>query len=145
MRKSNNLMNVNTILIFIVIVVLLFRNTNSPLSEPKTTVYHVEKQSKPKRYPMFNYNTQRVAAFTQIGILYKQDSNLILPLYGRRTYARSTTWNYYTSTNDDYRIRLELNINGKDCSEKTGCKELYTDDSVYIPEYSSMFKVKIYN
>ena len=142
MQKYNR-MNVNTILIFIVIIVLLFRNT-SP-SEPKTTVYHVQNQTKPKRYPMFNYNTQRVAAFTQIGILYKHDSNLILPLYGRRTYARSNTWNYYTSTNDDYRIRLELNINNRDCSEKTGCKELYTDDSVYIPEYSSMFKVKIYN
>ena len=131
----------NTILLSIIIVVLLTKQFQQPgpiQQRPGTVLRR-------RAVPMFNYNTQRVAPFTQIGILYKNDSNTILPLYGRRTHVRSNTWNYYTSTNDDNRIKLELNIKDRDCLDKVGCKELYTGDSLFIPEYSSVFTVKIYN
>ena len=95
--------------------------------------------------PLFNYNTQRVDPFIRIGVLYKNESNVILPLYGRRTYARSITWNYYTVTNDDNKIEIELNINNRRCLKKIGCKEIENGDTIFIPEYSGMFSVKLYN
>jgi len=91
-----------------------------------------------------NLNTQNVYPFRQLGVLYKKDDNLIIPLYGRQTHIRSHTWNYYTKTNDDINLKLEIQLNNRSCLDKVGCKELYTNDTLYIPEYNSLFTVKLY-
>ena len=127
--------NTNTVLIFLILVILLHnKQLNSDNNEPPDTV--------PR--PIFNYNTQRIEPFTRIGVLYKNDSNMILPLYGRRTHVRSNTWNYYTITNDESKIKIELEIKGRQCLRKTGCKELYNGDTVHIPEYNGVFTVNMY-
>lgn len=92
----------------------------------------------------FNLNTQDVYPFRQLGVLYKKDDNLILPLYGRQTHIRSHTWNYYTLTNDEMNLKLEIHLNNRSCLDKVGCKEIYTNDTIYIPEYNSLFTVKLY-
>ena len=121
----------NTILIVIIFILVLMQFNNKEESEVQ------------KRPRFFNYNTQRVEPFTRIGVLYKNDSNVILPLYGRRTHVRSNTWNYYTITNDESKIKIELKIKDRQCLRKTGCKELYNGDSVHIPEYNGVFTVNM--
>ena len=127
-------LNTNTILILLILIILLLQNY-----DPNT----LDKETSNKR-PLFNYNTQRVEPFTRIGVLYKNDSNVILSLYGRRTHVRSNTWNYYTITNDESKIKIELKIKDRQCLRKTGCKELYNGDTVYIPEYNGVFTVNMY-
>ena len=127
--------NTNTILIFLILIIILLQNTNKD-SGSKESVINTKS--------FFNYNTQRVEPFTRIGVLYKNDSNIILPLYGRRTHVRSNTWNYYTITNDESKIKIELKIKDRECLRKTGCKELYNGDSVHIPEYNGVFIVNMY-
>jgi hypothetical protein len=133
--------NINTLLLVGLIIIIMHqrrpveKSGHMPMTQRKQTIANI---------PYYNYNTQRVAPFRQVGVLYKNDSNLILPLYGRRTYARSNAWNYYTTTGGDSPIQLEISIQDRECLKKTGCKELYTDDSVYIPEYSGVFTVKLY-
>ena len=128
----------NTILILLVVIIILLQNqqSNSINNESHDIIV--------KKRPLFNYNTQRVEPFTRIGVLYKNDSNVILSLYGRRTHVRSNTWNYYTITNDESKIKIELNIKDRQCLRKTGCKELYNGDTVYIPEYNGVFTVNMY-
>ena len=135
MNKYHNLIKFNYILIAIVIFfVFNYKNTHS-----------INNSSfKKESIPLFNFNTQHIEPFTQIGLLYKNDDNLILPLYGRRTHVRSNTWNYYTVTNDNIQIKVELNIENRQCLDKIGCKEMYTDDTVYISEYNGLFTVKLY-
>ena len=127
--------NTNTILIVLILLLLFLQNTNKE-SISKESVVH--------KRPFFNYNTQRVEPFTRIGVLYKNDSNDILPLYGRRTHVRSNTWNYYTITNDESKIKIELKIKDRQCLRKTGCKELFNGDSINIPEYNGIFTVNMY-
>lgn len=67
-----------------------------------------------------------------------------LPLYGRRLWTGSDMWNYYI-LNDSYnQMRIPLTINGKDSMEEYGVKELYDDDTVFVPSYGKTFTVKIY-
>ena len=94
--------------------------------------------------PIFNVPTQRIDPFTRIGYLYKENSDIMLPLHGRRTHVRSYTWNYFTYTNDDSRIRIDINVKNRNCMRKIGCKELYDGDTVNIPELNGLFNVKLY-
>ena len=127
----------NTILIFLILIILL-------QNQKPTTVSNESSDIIVHKRPLFNHNTQRVEPFTRIGVLYKNDSNVILPLYGRRTHVRSNTWNYYTITNDESRIKIELKIKDRQCLRKTGCKELYNGDKIHIPEYNGVFTVNMY-
>ena len=128
--------HINTILILVILVIVLNQSSGNVIKETVNVP--------PKRKPLFNYNTQRVEPFTRIGVLYKNDSNDILSLYGRRTHVRSNTWNYYTITNDESKIKIELNIKDRQCLRKTGCKELYNGDTIHIPEYNGLFTVNMY-
>ena len=94
--------------------------------------------------PVYNINTQRVEPFRQIGILYNDNGDL-LPLLGRRTYASSTRWNYYTITNEAISIKIPIILKDRECMLSQGCDELYDNDKVTIPELHSSFVVKIYN
>ena len=125
--------NTNIILIFLILIIILLQLKQTTSSNNLLV-----------KRPLFNYNTQKVEPFTRIGVLYKNDSNDILPLYGRRTYIRSNLWNYYTVTNDESKIKIEITIKNKQCLRNTGCKELYNGDTVHIPEYNGVFTVNMY-
>ena len=134
--KYFNTKNILIVLLFIILFQNMQHNTKVHNQSSDTIVK--------KNIPLFNYNTQRIEPFTRIGVLYKNDSNVILPLYGRRTHVRSNTWNYYTMTNDESKIKLEIKIKNKQCLRKIGCTELYNGDTVHIPEYNGFFSVNLY-
>ena len=128
---------IDTISIFLFIIIIILLQNTEATSTNKSSPINMNKS-------LFNYNTQRIEPFTRIGVLYKNDSNVILPLYGRRTHVRSNTWNYYTITNDESKIKIELKIKDRQCLRKTGCKELYNGDTLHIPEYNGVFTVNMY-
>lgn len=94
--------------------------------------------------------------YQQVGILTKESivdeekapgnntDSVILPLFGRPTYRGSQQWNYYTATDKYNQIKVPLNINGADCSDDRGCKEIYNSDSISVPGYNGNFNVQIY-
>lgn len=103
----------------------------------------------PSRGPLQTYQ--------QVGILYKEnienpdklpgnnnESN-ILPLFGRPTYTGSNRWNYYTSSDKFQNYKLPINIDGRKCTDDTGCNELMNGDMISIPSYNGKFKVEIYD
>ena len=94
--------------------------------------------------------------FQQVGILSKNnisddskapgnntDSN-ILPLYGKPLYRGANKWLYYTETDKYNPIKVPINVNNQDCTDDTGCPELYDGGVVNIPSYNGNFNVKIY-
>lgn len=94
--------------------------------------------------------------YQQLGILHKEDiqdsdkapgnntDNPILPLFGKRTYGNSNQWNYYTASDSNHQIKIPLTIDGKNCTDDLGCKEIYEGDSVSLPQYNGNFKATIY-
>lgn len=88
--------------------------------------------------------------YQQIGLLYKNndspndDSNNILPLFGRPTYVNSNKWNYYTSSDKFHSMKIPITIKGRRCTDEQGCNELYDGDMVIVPPYKNEFKVEIY-
>ena len=95
--------------------------------------------------------------YQQVGVLYKDnientdkqpgnnnESN-ILPLYGRPSYSGSNRWNYYTSSDKFNAIKLPISIDGRKCTDTTGCAELMNNDLISLPSYNGKFKVDIYN
>lgn len=90
-----------------------------------------------------NIRTRLTEKFSQIGTLY--NGGMVLPLYGRRSHTSSLKWNYYTITNDHIHIQVPLEINNIDCMGQNGCKEIYEDETVYLPEYGTTFTVKLYD
>ena len=83
--------------------------------------------------------------FKQIGLLFNKHNEITLPLFGKQLYRGSVNWNYYTYVNKYNQLMLPLEIDNKDCMSDIGCKELYDNDTVYIPSYGNDFTVKLYN
>ncbi len=48
------------------------------------------------------------------------------------------------NTDKFHQVRVPLNINGENCTDRRGCKELYNNDTVNVPGYNSVFRVQIY-
>ena len=97
-------------------------------------VYHVP----------INVNTRKMDNWRQVGVLHN-DKGRVLPLYGRQTYSGSNKWNYYTASDGNNSFKLPIAIDGKDCSESYGCKELYEDSSLPIEAYGQKFNVQLYD
>ena len=109
-----------------------------------------------KRMPINIETRPDGGEYQQVGILTKESivdeevvpgnntDSVILPLFGRPTYRGSQLYNYYTATDKYHQVRVPLTINGDNCTDKRGCKELYDNDSVQVPGYNGNFKVQIY-
>jgi cell division protein FtsL len=72
------------------------------------------------------------------------DNNSVLSLYGRRLWNGSDMWNYYILNTNYNQVRLPLTINGKDSMDEYGVKELYDNDTVFVPSQGKTYTVKIY-
>jgi hypothetical protein len=69
--------------------------------------------------------------YQTMGII-KLDDSQILPLYGRRTTARSDRFQYYTRTDSYNPVQLPIRYNRRDCTDDIGCDELGNRDVVTI-------------
>lgn len=106
---------------------------------PRPPIY----PDKSPKYPLRGQRTE----YQQMGIVTSSDEDpKILPLYGKPVAGRSDRWNYYTSSDNNSGTlwKIPVKIEGKDCQENIGCKEIYEGDSVEIPVYKKEFKATVY-
>lgn len=116
----------------------------------------IDSQQKNKGVPINMPTRGETEDYKQIGILSKNSINnttskpgdnadsVILPLYGKQCYRRSQNWFYYTMSNNFNSMKIPITINGYDCTDDRGCKELNDGDTVTIPSYNGVFTCKIY-
>ena len=97
-----------------------------------------------------NISTQGETEYSMVGVLSTTNdsqqnvqTNIAIPLFGKRLHGNSHRWNYYTLVND---LPIMLEIENKDCSdENTGCDELSNGDTVVIPELGEAeYNVTVY-
>lgn len=84
------------------------------------------------------------SSYQQIGTL--DSDNKVLPLFGRPMWRGSHKWNFYTFSDQFHAIKLPVHLKSRDCMDDTiGCDELYTGDSVTVPQYPGVqFRVNMY-
>lgn len=68
----------------------------------------------------------------------------ILPLIGRPSPTNRDRWNYYTATDQYNMMRLPIAVDGKDCQEDVGCREIYNGDAISVPAYKKEFTAQVY-
>lgn len=86
------------------------------------------------RTPPFNYPTRGPPEqYDMVGFLQdNEDPNKLQQLYGRRTYPNSNNWNYYVKSDQYHQIPIPVTIDGKNCTDETGCKELQNKDNINV-------------
>lgn len=98
-----------------------------------------------KQRPVMNIATRGVEEYKQIGYLDGIQSDMMLPLFGRRLHRGASMWNYYAITNDRFPIKIPIEKESRGCLDEYGCKEIYDGDKVHISEYNSDFNARVYN
>lgn len=88
------------------------------------------------------YPSRHDKEYQLLGTLSCTERGLILPLFGRR--INSDRWQYYTTTDNDRLIRLDVTYNKQSCTDIIGCNEIYNNEAVYVPQYEAEFKASLY-
>ena len=82
--------------------------------------------------------------YQQVGILKGEGNENIKPLYGRQTYRGSNQWNYFTSLDSHLATKIPVYIDGSDCTDERGCKEINKGDNINMEETGNIYKASIY-
>lgn len=144
---------ITTILLIGIIVFLTYQMLENPTivveqKEPTiiyNTVYDDDEEEEPyrdniytpdirrsRRNPPFNYPTRGPPEeYDLVGFLQDStDPNKLQQLYGRRTYPNSNNWNYFVKSDQYHQIPIPVTIEGRNCTDETGCSELQSDDNI---------------
>jgi len=121
--------------------VLIVRDDRPSIAEPKRyydSKYHSRDMMR------INVPTRGEAPpYQQVGYLGDtNNSENIKPLYGRQTYRGSNQWNYFTSLDSHLATKIPLEVEGSDCTDDRGCKELQKNDTVDVNGIT--YQTKIY-
>jgi hypothetical protein len=82
-------------------------------------------------------------SYQSMGVI-KMDDGSLLPLYGRRTAARSDRFQYYTRTDTYNPVQLPLSYKRRDCQDDIGCEELFSGESVTVQATNQKGVANIY-
>lgn len=103
---------------------------------------------RPSKNPTYENNTrvQQIGYVTMEKTTPEQEPK-VMPLFGQSLrHKHSDRWNYFTATDQYQSIRIPVHFENRDCmNEDTGCREIYTNDTVTIPTYNDKnFTVNLY-
>ena len=87
-----------------------------------------------RSFPPFNIKTRGPPQeYDMVGFLQDpDDSNKLQQLYGRRTYPNSNLWNYFVKSDQYHQIPIPVSIDGQNCTDERGCKELNDKDTLKL-------------
>jgi hypothetical protein len=90
--------------------------------------------------------------YQQIGVLTAQGGSstsaspnrTLLPLFGRRNATGRDRFNYYTRTDGFNPIQVSLNYKNRQCDDDNGCDEIFSGDTVSVPQLGQTFVSTVY-
>ena len=149
--QSNSIVN---ILLVLLVGVLVYNIINQPQviikEKPKVIVKEIVKEEEDDDEPYredfyrpdrkrrinkpFNYPTRGPPEeYDMVGFLQDSDDpDKLQQLYGRRTYPNSNSWNYFVKSDQYHQIPIPVTLDGKNCTDETGCKELQNNDNINL-------------
>ena len=81
--------------------------------------------------------------YQSMGII-KLEDGAVLPLYGRRTAARSDRFQYYTRTDTYNPVQLPISYKRRDCQDDVGCEEVFNGEAVTVAATNQKGVASIY-
>jgi len=81
--------------------------------------------------------------YQSMGVI-KMEDGAVLPLYGRRTAARSDRFQYYTRTDTYNPVQLPISYKRRDCQDDVGCDELFNGESITVAATNQKGVASIY-
>ena len=147
--QSNSIVN---ILLVLLVGILAYNLLNQPKviiqEKPKVIIKEIVKEEDDEPYREDNYRPDRKRRinkpfnyptrgppeeYDMVGFLQdSDDSNKLQQLYGRRTYPNSNSWNYFVKSDQYHQIPIPVTLDGKNCTDETGCKELQNNDNINL-------------
>jgi len=90
--------------------------------------------------------------YQQVGVLTAQGGSstsaspnrTLLPLFGRRNATGRDRFNYYTRTDGFNPIQVSLNYKNRQCDDDNGCDEIFSGDTVSVPQLGQTFVSTVY-
>tara|TARA_R110000822_G_scaffold303430_1_gene428084 strand:+ start:94 stop:564 length:471 start_codon:yes stop_codon:yes gene_type:complete len=79
----------------------------------------------------------------QMGVLLGENDET-LPLYGKEVNVRRDQYHYYTSTPGQQIYSIPVTVEGRDCMDDMGCKEIYGNEDVNVLGKASPYQAKMY-
>ena len=150
-NQSNSIINILLVLLVGILAYNLFNQPQVIIKEnPKVIVKEIVKEEEDDDEPYrediyrpdikrrgkipFNYPTRGPPeGYDMVGFLQdSDDSNKLQQLYGRRTYPNSNAWNYFVKSDQYHQIPVPVTLDGKNCTDETGCKELQNNDNINL-------------
>ena len=103
-------------------------------SDDEDEPYRDDIYRRPVRHPPFNYPTRGPPGeYDRVGFLQDPDDpNKLQELFGRPTYPNSNNWNYFVKSDQYHQIPIPVTMDGKNCTDETGCTELNNQDSINL-------------
>ena len=103
-------------------------------SDDEDEPYRDDIYRRPVRRPPFNYPTRGPPGeYDRVGFLQDPDDpNKLQELFGRPTYPNSNNWNYFVKSDQYHQIPIPVTMDGKNCTDETGCTELNNQDSINL-------------
>ena len=103
-------------------------------SDDEDEPYRDDIYRRPVRRPPFNYPTRGPPGeYDRVGFLQDPDDpNKLQELFGRPTYPNSNNWNYFVKSDQYHQIPIPVTMNGKNCTDETGCTELNNQESINL-------------
>ena len=103
-------------------------------SDDEDEPYRDDIYRRPVRRPPFNYPTRGPPGeYDRVGFLQDPDDpNKLQELFGRPTYPNSNNWNYFVKSDQYHQIPIPVTMDGKNCTDETGCTELNNQESINL-------------
>ena len=149
-RKSTNIV-LNLNLIFVIIIIwlvyqifkkpkkiykekIIYKTVEPEEEGPYRDNIYTPDTKQARNFPPFNIKTRGPPEeYDMVGFLQdSDDSNKLQQLFGRRTYPNSNNWNYFIKSDQYHQIPIPVSIDGKNCTDENGCKELQDKDKLNI-------------
>lgn len=130
---------ISLIFVFTVIIIKLPEKQNKKEKIKKSEPEFIIQQGLPP--PI---NTRPVDDYSVIGYLQNEETNQMLPLFGRRTHRRSALWNYFTRSDGNFSMLLPIYSKDRNCTKRYGCKELMDQQYITLKDLKGKYKVSLY-
>lgn len=103
-------------------------------SDDEDEPYRDDIYRRPVRRPPFNYPTRGPPGeYDRVGFLQDPDDpSKLQELFGRPTYPNSNNWNYFVKSDQYHQIPIPVTMDGKNCTDETGCTELNNQESINL-------------
>lgn len=126
-------------------IILIQQPIYYPVGVPTQTVSNPFLSHQIPLVPSIQSDTQ--CSPMQVGTLTNKQDQMILPLFMFPTKFNRDRKHYYTVANGSngfIEVKIPVFYENRDCLDTNGCRELYTDDVIFIPQYNRSFNVNLY-